>query len=80
MHRLATRCGTAMKPLILFVAWCILLVLSWPVALLALVFAPVVWLVSLPLRLVALLLHAAFAFVAAVLLLPARLLGHRPAR
>jgi len=67
-----------MKALILFFAWCILLVLSWPVALLALVLAPLVWLVSLPLRLVALLLHAVFAFVAALLFLPARLLGHRP--
>ena len=41
-----------MKVLILFVGWCILFVLSWPVALLALVLFPVVWLVSLPLRLI----------------------------
>ena len=33
-----------MKFLILFVAWCILLVLSWPVALLVLLLAPLVWL------------------------------------
>jgi hypothetical protein len=67
-----------MRALILFFAWCILLVLSWPVALIALVLAPLVWLVSLPLRLVALVLRAAFAFIAALLFLPARLLGHRP--
>ena len=40
-----------MKALILFVAWCLLLALSWPIALVALVLAPVVWLVALPFRL-----------------------------
>lgn len=67
-----------MKALILFVAWCVLLVLSWPVALIALVLAPVVWLLSLPFRLVALLIRAIFAFLGALLFLPARLLGHDP--
>jgi hypothetical protein len=68
------------KTLILFVAWCLLLVISWPVALLALVLAPVVWLVALPLRLIGLVVRAAFAFLAALLFLPARLLGHHPSR
>jgi uncharacterized membrane protein YgaE (UPF0421/DUF939 family) len=67
-----------MKTLILFVAWCVLLVLSWPVALLALVLAPIVWLLSLPFRLLGLCVRAIFAFLGAVLFLPARLLGHRP--
>jgi len=67
-----------MKALILFVAWCVLLVLSWPVALLALVLAPVIWLLSLPFRLLGLCVRAIFAFLGAVLFLPARLLGHRP--
>jgi len=67
-----------MKALILFVAWCVLLVLSWPVALLALVLAPVVWLLSLPFRLLGLCVRAIFAFLGALLFLPARLLGHRP--
>ena len=66
-----------MKFLILFIAWCILLVLSWPVAVLALVLLPVVWLVSLPLRLVAITLHAVFALIRALLFLPARLFGGR---
>jgi hypothetical protein len=64
-----------MKALILFVAWCVLLVLSWPVALLALVLAPLVWLLSLPFRLLGLCVRAVFAFLGAVLFLPARLLG-----
>jgi hypothetical protein len=63
------------KALILFVGWCILLVLCWPVALLALVLFPVVWLLSLPLRLIGLTVGALFAFVRALLFLPARLLA-----
>jgi hypothetical protein len=69
-----------MKALLLFVAWCILFVLSWPVALLALVAFPLVWLVSLPLRLIGVTLGAAFALVTAILFLPARLLGWHPGR
>ncbi len=66
-----------MKTLLVFFAWCILLVLAWPLALLALVLAPVVWLLSIPFRLFGVVLEALFAFVKAVLFLPARLLGHR---
>jgi hypothetical protein len=66
-----------MKVLILFVGWCILFVLCWPVALLALILLPVVWLLSLPLRLVGITLNAVFALVRALLFLPARLLGWR---
>ncbi len=69
---------STLKALILFVAWCLLLALSWPIALVALVLAPIVWLVALPFRLAGLVVHAAFAFVAALLFLPARLLGYRP--
>lgn len=66
-----------MKTLILFVAWCILFVLAWPVALLALVLFPVVWLVALPFRLVGIAVEAIFALLKALLFLPARVLGHR---
>jgi hypothetical protein len=66
-----------MKLLILFVAWCILLVLCWPLALLCLLLLPVLWLISLPLRLVGITIHGLFALVKAIVLLPARLLGHR---
>ncbi len=67
-----------MKVLLLFVGWCLLFVLSWPLALLALVLAPVVWLLSLPFRLLGVAVGAVFALLKAVLYLPARLLGHRP--
>jgi hypothetical protein len=65
------------KALLLFVAWCILFVLCWPVALLALFLFPFVWLLSLPLRLVGLTVGAVFAFLKALLFLPARMLGSR---
>ena len=67
-----------MKALILFVGWCILFVLCWPLAVLALVLFPIVWLISLPLRLIGITLGAVLAFIKAVFFLPARLLGGRP--
>ena len=69
-----------MKALILFVVWCILLVLWWPLAVLALVLFPIVWLLSLPLRLIGICFGAVFALIRAVLFLPARLLGWRAAK
>jgi hypothetical protein len=66
-----------MKTLILFVGWCILFVLCWPLALLALVLFPIVWLLSIPLRLIGISVSAALALVRAILFLPARLLGWR---
>jgi hypothetical protein len=65
------------KLLILFVVWCILFVLAWPVAVLVLVLAPLVWLLSLPFRLLGLCIGALFALLKSLLFLPARLLGHR---
>jgi hypothetical protein len=67
-----------MKVVTLFFAWCILLVLSWPVALLALLLAPLAWLLALPFRVIALCVRATFALLGAILFLPARLLGYRP--
>ncbi len=66
-----------MKVLILFIGWCILFVLCWPLALLALVLFPIVWLISLPLRLIGVTVEALFVLIRTVLFLPARLLGFR---
>ena len=66
-----------MKLLLFFLGWCLLFVLSWPVALVALVLAPFVWLLSLPLRLLGITVDAVFALVKAMLMLPARMLGAR---
>jgi hypothetical protein len=60
-----------------FVGWCLLFVLCWPLALLALLLWPIVWLISLPFKLVGITFEALFALLRAVLFLPARVLGHR---
>jgi hypothetical protein len=64
-----------MKTLILFVGWCILFVLCWPLAILALILFPIIWLLSLPFRLVGITFGALFTFIKTLLFLPARLLG-----
>jgi hypothetical protein len=66
-----------MKLLTLFIGWCVLLVLCWPLALVGLVLMPFVLLVWLPFKLVGIVLHAVFALIRAVLFLPARVLGYR---
>lgn len=66
-----------MRLVLLFLIWCVLFVLCWPLALLAIVLLPVLWLLSLPFRLVGVVLDALVAFVRSVLFLPARLLGYR---
>jgi hypothetical protein len=60
--------------MIKFLLWCVLLVLCWPLALLALVLYPFVWLILLPFRLVGITLEGVFALLAAIILFPARLL------
>ena len=58
-----------------FLLWLILLVIAWPLALLALILYPIVWLLSLPFRLVGISVRGVLEFVKAVVMLPARLLG-----
>ncbi len=60
------------------ILWLILLVLCWPLALVALILYPFLWLLLLPFRLVGITLDAVFEFLRALLFLPARLLGARP--
>lgn len=58
-----------------FLLWCLLFVLCWPLALLALILYPIVWLLLLPFRLVGIAVHGVLALVTAVILFPARLLS-----
>ncbi|HXN79605.1 MAG TPA: hypothetical protein VN869_01810 [Steroidobacteraceae bacterium] len=60
-----------------FLLWLLLLVLCWPLALLALLLYPIVWLLLLPFRLVGLTVEGVFALLRALILLPARVLGGR---
>ena len=61
-----------------FLLWLILLIVCWPLALLALVLYPIVWLVLLPFRLVGIVVDGVFEFLRSIVLLPARALGSRP--
>lgn len=60
--------------MIAFLLWCLLFVICWPLALLALLLYPLVWLLLLPFRLVGLAVEGALALVWAIVMLPARLL------
>jgi hypothetical protein len=61
-----------------FLLWCILLILCWPLALLALVLYPIVWLILLPFRLVGIVVDGVLELLWAIVTLPARLLRGRP--
>jgi len=67
-----------MNALLLLIGWCILFLLSWPVAVLALIAWPIVWLLSIPLRLIGIGVGAVLALIKSILFLPARILGYRP--
>jgi len=58
-----------------FFLWVVLLVLCWPIALLALVLYPAVWLLLLPFRLVGIVVEGVFEFIRAIIFLPARVIG-----
>lgn len=68
-----------MMTLLAFFGWLLLLVLCWPIALLALIAYPIVWLLLIPFRLLGIAVDSVLALLKAVLLLPARVLGYRPA-
>ena len=58
-----------------FLLWCILLVLCWPLAVLALILYPIVWVLLLPFRLVGIAVGGVFALLSAIILFPARVLS-----
>jgi hypothetical protein len=61
-----------------FLLWCVLLVLCWPLALLALVLYPLVWILLIPFRLVGIAVDGVFGLLRSIVLLPTRvLLGPR---
>ncbi len=61
--------------MIKFLLWCILLVLCWPLALLALVLYPLVWLILLPFRIVGITVTGVLELLKAIILFPARVLS-----
>jgi hypothetical protein len=58
-----------------FLAWCVVLVLCWPLALLALVIYPIVWLLLIPFRLVGIAVEGVLALIRGIIMLPARMIG-----
>jgi len=58
-----------------FLLWCLLFVLCWPIALVALVLYPFVWLLLLPFRLLGIAVQGVLELVKAAVMLPARLLS-----
>ena len=60
-----------------FLLWCLLFVVCWPVAILALLLYPFVWLLSIPFRLVGIAVEGTLGLVRGIILLPARVLGAR---
>lgn len=67
-----------MNAVLIFILWCVLFVLAWPVALLALVVLPFVWLLSIPFRILGAVVSGLVALLKAIFMLPARALGYRP--
>jgi hypothetical protein len=61
-------------PMIKFLLFCILLILCWPLALIALVLYPIVWLLTLPFRIVGIAVTGVFDIVKAIFLFPVRIL------
>ncbi|HTJ16330.1 MAG TPA: hypothetical protein VL494_06070 [Steroidobacteraceae bacterium] len=66
-----------MQFVLVVLAWCLLFVIAWPLAIALVFLLPLLWLLSIPFRIVGVLLGAVLAFIKALLFLPARLLGHR---
>lgn len=61
-----------------FLVWVLLLLVCWPLAVIALIAYPIVWLLLLPFRLVGITVDAVFELLKALLYLPSRILGQRP--
>ena len=67
--------GSVFPSVLKFLLWCILLVLCWPLALLALVIYPLVWILLIPLRLVGIAVDGVLGLLRGVVMFPARLVS-----
>jgi len=63
------------KAMLTFLIWVVVLVLCWPLAILALLLYPLVWLILLPFRLIGIAVDGVFSLLKAVVMLPSRVLG-----
>jgi len=60
-----------------FLLWFLLLLVCWPLALMALVLYPLIWLLLLPFRILGFAVEGVLGLVRALFLLPARVMGGR---
>lgn len=60
-----------------FLLWLLLLLICWPLAILALLLFPLLWLLLLPFRILGFAVEGVLGLVKALFLLPARVLGGR---
>jgi hypothetical protein len=60
-----------------FLLWCILLVICWPLALLALILFPIVWILLIPFRIVGIAVDGVLGLLRGIVMLPARVLSGR---
>ena len=58
-----------------FLLWCLLLVLCWPLALLALVLYPLVWVLLMPFRIIGIAVDGVLGLLRGIFMLPARVLS-----
>jgi hypothetical protein len=63
--------------MVTFLLWCLLFVISWPIAILALILYPIAWLLLLPFRVVGIAVGGVLELLWAILTLPARLIRPR---
>jgi hypothetical protein len=64
-----------LSSMVRFLLWCLLLVICWPLALLALVLYPLVWLLLIPFRLIGIVVEGVLGLFRGIVMLPARLLA-----
>jgi hypothetical protein len=60
--------------MVTFLLWCLLLLVCWPLALLALILYPLVWLLLLPFRILGIAVEGVLELVRGIIFLPARIL------
>jgi hypothetical protein len=61
--------------MVAFILWCFLIIMCWPLALLALVLYPIVWLFLLPFRIIGIAVDGVLHLVWALITFPAKLLA-----
>ena len=57
-----------------FIVWIILFILSWPLAILALLLYPVIWILTIPFRILGIAVEGVFGLIKGIIMLPGKIL------